>query len=117
MCSRGITWILLLGILFLGTGASTEAPQGGTFPDKNFMEAIQQAQEWKHAGDMAVANQQPLVAYGFYAKLASVFPATHYGRWAAKRVHRLQAHLKRPARSPGVEEPLIAEFFDMVTWP
>ena len=94
-----------------------EAPQGGTSLNGNTMEAVRQAQDWKWAGDVALANHQFLEAAVFYQRIASAFPGTPYGRWAAERVRSLWERLREPARSPAKDDPWESELLDMVTWP
>ena len=97
--------ILLVGVLFFGTGASTEG--------------IRQAREWQQAADLATANGQPEEAYYFYKRLADTFPGTPHGRVGAKRAQAVRCQLLWPDRSPASENPcsLVGEFVDFLVWP
>lgn len=103
MRSKGVTWGLLIGIVLLGTGAS--------------MDGLREARDWQYAGDIAAANGQPMVAYGFYEKSAHFFAGTPHGEWAAQQAMQMKEILKQPAISPGEDEPWTVEFLDHFTWP
>jgi hypothetical protein len=77
------------------------------------------ARDWQHAGDLALANDQPLLAHLFYKKILETFPGTPHARYAARRLKVTSAVLRKPARSSAVEDlgPWVGEFMDLVTWP
>lgn len=108
MRSRWMIGGLLLGTVYLATGACVDA--------------VQEARHMQHTADIAMAFEefdQPMIAYRFYEKVAYAFPDTAYGRLAAKRARHVGRMLRRPARSPDSESFCsgVGEFFDWVTWP
>ncbi len=104
MRSRGI-WVLLMGALVFCTGASVKG--------------IRQARDWQYAGDLAVANKQPVEAYFFNSKIAETLPGTPHARRAQKWTRTLSTRLARPIRSPASEDAGtgMEEFFDFLWWP
>ena len=105
MRTQWMTGILLMGALLFCTGASVDG--------------IRQAKEWQWAGDLALANGQPVDAYYFYRKVADTFPGTPHGRRAEKWSETLHTRLLKPVRSPASED-LVSwgeEALDFVIWP
>ena len=105
MRARWMTGIGLAGILLFCTGASVEG--------------VRQVREWQWAGDLALANGQPMEAYAFYRKIAETFPETSDGRWAGKRARALIGRISKPTRSPASEDPCVwvEELVDFFVWP
>jgi len=105
MRSRGTICLLLMGALVFCTGASVNG--------------IRQARDWQYAGDLALANNQPVEAYFFNSKIAESLPGTPHARRAEKWTRTLNTRLARPVRSPASEDPgtWVEELFDFVSWP
>lgn len=105
MRSQGMMWMALSGALVFCTGASVSG--------------VRQARDWQHAGDLAVANDQPLEAAVFYRKITQTFPGTSHARRAQKWNRTLNKRLARPVRSPASEDPgrWVEELFNFLTWP
>ncbi len=105
MRSRWITGMLLVGTVACASGATVDG--------------IQKAREWQHAGDIAMALDQPLVAAVFYEKVAKTFPGTAHGRLAEEQLSQIRKTVKEPAVSPAHEPPGIWEkdLTDFLTWP
>ena len=101
MNARFVTLSLLAGLLVLGTGASVDG--------------VRQADDWQRAGDIALANHQPMFAYHFYKKNVETFPRTPHGRLAASRGNYCRQALRHPARVPSGESWL-REIYDFLTW-
>lgn len=99
------SWILLGGLMILGTGASRDG--------------LWQARQWQHAGDVALAGGQLFEANVFYGRVAETFPGTRHGRRAAGLFRQTQARLAAPARPSASENACswIGEMIDFVTWP
>ncbi len=108
MHSRWITWVLLLGLMVLGTGASMHS-----------VHSVQQARDLQWAGDLAMALEQWEVAYSFYKEMADTFPNTPHGRVAEYRLGILRGKMTNPARPPQMEHPAswLSEVFEVLTWP
>lgn len=105
MRSRWMSGMLLVGALVFCTGASVNG--------------VRQARNWQHAGDLALANGQPVEAIFFYNKITETFPGTPHARRAQKWTKTLNARLARPVRSSGSEDPgtWTEELFDFLIWP
>ncbi len=103
MRSGWITWGLLIGVVFFATGASVDG--------------VREARELQLAGDIAKANNQPLVAYQFYEKAARAFAGTPHGQLAKREANKMGAKLAKPARSPAKDGPLCHELKDLLCWP
>ncbi len=81
----------------------------------NWWRAVEQAQRWKLAGDVALLNGQPVTAYPFYDKLAKTFPGTPHGRVAADRGNYALYRLRHAGNYPP-EEDIVRELYDLLTW-
>lgn len=105
MHSRLITWVLLLGLVVLGTGASVQA--------------VVHARDLQRIGDVAMGLKQWDVAYIYYSLLAEQFPGTPHGRMAEWRLKTVREKLAHPARPPYMSHPASwgRELFDHLTWP
>ena len=105
MRSRGMIGVLLIGAFVFCTGASVNG--------------VRQARDWQYAGDLALANGQPVEAYFFHSKVAETFPGTPHARRAEKWTRTLNARLLRPIRSPASEDEgtWAEEIFDFLIWP
>ena len=77
--------------------------------------AVEQAERWKLAGDVAMLNRQPVVAYPFYDKVAKTFPGTPHGKVAAFRGNNALYHLRHTGNYPP-EEDILREIYDLLTW-
>ncbi len=77
--------------------------------------AVEQAERWKFAGDLALVQGQPVVAYPFYDKLARTFPGTPHGRVAARRGNYALYRLRHAGDYPPEEDDL-RELYDLLTW-
>lgn len=86
---------------------------GSSVPE--YGEAVHLAQWWKQAGDIALINQEPEVAFLFYYKLAKTFPKTPHGRIA---VHRGRSALRKICRVGDYppQEDFLGEIYDILTW-
>lgn len=98
MRSRWMAGLLLMGVVVLSMGASTDG--------------IREAREWQHAGDMALLLNQQGVAYHFYHKVAATFPGTHHGRYCASRARAMRKKLRGTDRTLQQSRSLVVEFFD-----
>ena len=98
-------WGMLLAIVMLGTGASTEG--------------VRQVRDWQHVGDLAMAGELLPETYSFYAKVAKTVPETKLGYRSQKRALWAKARLIKPSRSPDSENlcTWLGEAIDFVTWP
>ena len=94
---------LLFGVVGLSTGAVP-------------VEGVLQAQEWLHAGDIAMQGGQYGIAYTFYQKVAETFPNTKYGRLAVYRGAHAKDKLRHPAWRVPSGENFIREVVDLATW-
>ena len=105
MHSRLITWVLLLGLVVLGTGASVQG--------------MVAARDLQRTGDIAMGLQQWDVAYSYYTLLAERFPGTPHGRMAELRLKTVRGKLAHPAKPHHMEHPAswLSELFDHLTWP
>ena len=94
-----------MGAFALGTGASTQA--------------VDQAREWQHSGDVAQSGRMWDAAYAFYSKVAETFPGTRHGRTAARRAREMRVKMLAPARSPATEDPFswVGEVLDFIVFP
>lgn len=105
MRAKGFHLGLLVAVLLLGTGASSEG--------------VKQADRWLKEGQVAHAVGQWDAAYDAYMKVVQVFPGTPHARLAARMALHMQDWALAPDRSPAAEDPvsLACELFDLVTWP
>ena len=108
----------LAAVLVFGTGASVEGPAIKEVPS-NRLDGIRQAREWQYAGDIAMAQKQPLVAHLFYEKVVKAFPGTPHGRLAEQRLQEIRETLREPETSPAQEPPGTwkKELKGFLTWP
>ena len=121
MRSWAIRWMLLGGIALLGNGAAPSTARGAP-PQKEAhvpTDGIREAREMQLAADLSAANNQPLEAYLYYWRVATFFPGTPHGRYAACRFKKMTAVLAKPAKSPGEETPCRwgKELWDLLVWP
>ncbi len=102
---RAISMVLLTAAWIFNTGAS--------------LEGVREVREWKHAGDLASALNQPLVAYPFYERVAKALPGTRHGNLAAGRARTTRGKLLAPPAQPTSEDPstFIGEVLDFLIWP
>lgn len=95
-----------------------ESRVGGSPPanlSASWWGAVEQAERWKFAGDMALLNKQPMVAYPFYDKVARAFPGTPHGKVAAFRGNYALYRLRHAGNYPP-EEDIVRELYDLLTW-
>ena len=97
---------LIMGLLVLGTGASST-------------EGVKQAERWQREADVARACSQWDVAYQRYMMLADLFPGTPHARRALRWARRMEDWAASPDRPAASEDPVswTCELFDLVTWP
>ena len=101
-----------------GEADAAESRVGGSPPtllSSSWWGAVQQAEQWKFAGDMALLHQQPSVAYPFYDRVAKTFPGTPHGRVAAVRGNYALYRLRHAGNYP-LEEDELREIYDLLTW-
>ncbi len=143
MNARRVSTVLIATILGLGqlcvsssraaeedNGAAQKTPiqveaevvksHGGAGPPATLLAsswwgAVEQAQRWKLAGDVALVSRQPVTAYPFYDKLAKTFPGTPHGRVAADRGNYALSRLRHAGNYPP-EEDILMELYDLLTW-
>ena len=101
-----------------GEADAVESRVGGSQPpllSSSWWGAVQQAERWKFAGDMALLNKQWTTAYPFYDKVARTFPGTPHGRAAASRGNYALYRLRHAGDYPPEEDDL-REIYDLLTW-
>ena len=120
----GYATVGLLGMaLLLATGAAV--PESGlpaaksealqtTLPVRP-VDATQQAADWQRTADIALANNQFLVAYSFYQKIAQAYPGSRVARQAASRGNYCLHRLQNPDRYPTWED-WWRELYDALVW-
>ena len=96
---------LLAGVLFLGTGASTQG--------------VRQADRWWREAYLAQVHRHWDIAYDRCRTLAETFPGMPHGRTAARTARRMQDWALSPDRASGSEDQAswTCELFDFLTWP
>lgn len=106
MRPRGLSKVLLAGLVMLGTGAASS-------------DAVREAERWQHEADIARAGNFWHIAYQRYAQTAETFPGTPHGNTGAKRANQMRHWGVAPDRSSASEDPAswLTELFDFLTWP
>ncbi len=122
--------VLLAGVLIGAAAYAAEKPasasdEAGTVAGQQierlsrypaWQQAIEEARYWQLAGDMALLNEQPQIAYPFYQRLANTFPGTLHGRVAAHRGNVALREMKADASRIPPGEDIKKEIYDILTW-
>ena len=72
-------------------------------------------ENWQKAADIALANNQFLVAYTFYKKIAAAVPDSRVGRVAIYRSQYCLHRFRNPDRFPRWED-WWRELYETLTW-
>ena len=102
---RELTWMMLAGLLLVGTGAS--------------IEGVERAREWQWNGDVISAGGMWEYAYLYYRRNAETFSDTEHGKVSRARARTARHRALTPEHSPAIETPASwwQEMLDFITWP